>query len=446
MTLQTSGAISFNDLHIEAGGTSGTQVSLNDADIIQLSRPHNPYPADSERRMSQFYGQQELLSNPFVLLHQVSGEEDAWREFRSTYADGTSSSTSSSSDAPTNEVFFSSANSELIGRTGRLLFIYTNGIDGSSGLGDIQIDKVTVEGVYGTGSATTYSWEAGNESWTTASAILPSYDPFPQNRSWYNLGTSTKSSQRGRFIRDAGGTPTANTGRTDAADGSYYAFAYSSAQGYGNYMFLRSPEITFGSGLPSTHPDYDGTGTGQCSIKYSVARLGNNIGLLRLFFVESGHASTTTRGAANEITITASSYSVESKNGRITLKFSANTVQNFDNFFNKVFDPIDPDFLDTVNRIEVLLDADDITQPNNRIRVFDGASSTDYVDFQVARMRPFEYIQVKQNGTVINEFRLGDFYHSMVNPLQLLNQNVTDQERYDNTITTASSYTLTVGY
>ncbi len=33
MALQTSGAISLNDLHIEAGGTSGTQVSLNDSDI-----------------------------------------------------------------------------------------------------------------------------------------------------------------------------------------------------------------------------------------------------------------------------------------------------------------------------------------------------------------------------------------------------------------------------
>lgn len=445
MTLQTSGAISFNDLHIEAGGTSGTQVSLNDDDIIQLSRPHNPYPADSERRMSQFYGQQELLSNPFVLLHQVSGEEDLWREFRSTYADGTSSSTNSGDFAPTNEVFFASANSELIGRTGRLLFIYTNGIDGTVSQGDIQIDKVTVEGVLGTGSATTYSWEVDHQSWETSTAITSNSDPFPQNRYWYLLTTSTKSSRRGRFVRDAGGTPTSGTGRTDAADGSYYAFAYSSGQAIGNFMFLRSPEITFGSGLPSTHPDYDGTGTGQCSIKYSVARLGNNMGLLRLFFVESGHASTTTRGAANEITITASSYSVESKNGRVTLKF-ASTVQNFDNFFNKVFDPIDPDFLDTVNRIEVLLDADDIAQPNNRIRVFDGASSTDYVDFQVARMRPFEYIQVKQDGTVINEFRLGDLYHSNINPLQLLNQNVTDQERYDNTITAASSYTLTVGY
>ena len=36
MALQTSGAISLNQIHIEAGGTSGTTVSLNDSDIRSL--------------------------------------------------------------------------------------------------------------------------------------------------------------------------------------------------------------------------------------------------------------------------------------------------------------------------------------------------------------------------------------------------------------------------
>ena len=33
MALQTSGAISLNDIHVEAGGTSGSSVSLGDSDI-----------------------------------------------------------------------------------------------------------------------------------------------------------------------------------------------------------------------------------------------------------------------------------------------------------------------------------------------------------------------------------------------------------------------------
>lgn len=36
MALQTSGAISLNDIHVEAGGGSGTTASINDADIRAL--------------------------------------------------------------------------------------------------------------------------------------------------------------------------------------------------------------------------------------------------------------------------------------------------------------------------------------------------------------------------------------------------------------------------
>ena len=36
MALQTSGAISLNDIHVEAGGTSGTAATINDSDIRGL--------------------------------------------------------------------------------------------------------------------------------------------------------------------------------------------------------------------------------------------------------------------------------------------------------------------------------------------------------------------------------------------------------------------------
>ena len=36
MTLQSSGAISLNEIHIEAGGSSGSQASINDSDIRAL--------------------------------------------------------------------------------------------------------------------------------------------------------------------------------------------------------------------------------------------------------------------------------------------------------------------------------------------------------------------------------------------------------------------------
>mgnify|MGYP003334721532 FL=1 len=37
MALQTSGAISLNDIHVEAGGSSGTTCSMNDTDIRGLT-------------------------------------------------------------------------------------------------------------------------------------------------------------------------------------------------------------------------------------------------------------------------------------------------------------------------------------------------------------------------------------------------------------------------
>jgi len=36
MTLQTSGAISLDDIHVEVGGTTGTTVSINDTDVRNL--------------------------------------------------------------------------------------------------------------------------------------------------------------------------------------------------------------------------------------------------------------------------------------------------------------------------------------------------------------------------------------------------------------------------
>lgn len=52
MALQSSGQISLNDLHVEAGGTSGTQASMNDSDIRGLLNA----AANSQMTFSGFYG------------------------------------------------------------------------------------------------------------------------------------------------------------------------------------------------------------------------------------------------------------------------------------------------------------------------------------------------------------------------------------------------------
>jgi hypothetical protein len=52
MALQTSGQISLNDLHVEAGGSTGTQASMNDTDIRALVSA----AANSQMTFSSFYG------------------------------------------------------------------------------------------------------------------------------------------------------------------------------------------------------------------------------------------------------------------------------------------------------------------------------------------------------------------------------------------------------
>lgn len=52
MPLQSSGQISLNDMHVEAGGTSGTQCSMNDSDIRGLLNA----AANTQMKFNSFYG------------------------------------------------------------------------------------------------------------------------------------------------------------------------------------------------------------------------------------------------------------------------------------------------------------------------------------------------------------------------------------------------------
>jgi len=65
MPLQTSGSISLNDIHVEAGGTSGTQASLNDSDIRGLTpasgKTINTSPG-TEIDFGDFYGASSAAS------------------------------------------------------------------------------------------------------------------------------------------------------------------------------------------------------------------------------------------------------------------------------------------------------------------------------------------------------------------------------------------------
>ena len=64
MALQTSGAISLNQIHVEAGGSSGTACTINDADIRGLIGKSS----GAASSFSDFYGASSALDTQTVTV------------------------------------------------------------------------------------------------------------------------------------------------------------------------------------------------------------------------------------------------------------------------------------------------------------------------------------------------------------------------------------------
>jgi hypothetical protein len=122
--------------------------------------------------------------------------------------------------------------SAYAGATVRLVFRYQNG---NGFEGDIQLDLIDLDG-------TTYSFENQTHSFETSTNDPSTYAAA----SWTAI--AVEEDNRGAWQVDQGGTPSNNTGRTDAQDGSYYVYfeASSPANVTGYNGWLRSPEITLG--------------------------------------------------------------------------------------------------------------------------------------------------------------------------------------------------------
>jgi hypothetical protein len=147
--------------------------------------------------------------------------------------------------------------SAYAGATVRLAFRYTNG---NGFEGDLQIDNIDLDG-------NSYSFENVTHSFETS-------DGTNYNGTAYTSVTfqnvAVEQDNRGVWQVDQGGTPSNNTGRTDAADGTYYAYIESSnpADANGFTSWLRSPQVTLG---------------GSPTLTFFEARTGGNIGSLDVY-------------------------------------------------------------------------------------------------------------------------------------------------------------------
>lgn len=82
MALQSSGAISLNQIHVEAGGTSGTQASLNDSDIRGLISA----TSGSEMSFDDWYGASAATHTITQGTYNTTGA--TYRGFWSTLSTG----------------------------------------------------------------------------------------------------------------------------------------------------------------------------------------------------------------------------------------------------------------------------------------------------------------------------------------------------------------------
>ena len=77
MALQTSGAISLNDIHVEAGGSSGTSVTINDSDIRGLTAASGytiPTGSGTAIDFGDFYGASSIITNTY----SATGTNQQW--------------------------------------------------------------------------------------------------------------------------------------------------------------------------------------------------------------------------------------------------------------------------------------------------------------------------------------------------------------------------------
>jgi hypothetical protein len=243
MPLQTSGQITLDDIHVEAGGTTDTEATVNDTDIRALISASSA----SEMEFADFYGADSgggsggggggVSAGLSGSLDSISGSNASW--------------TTRTVDI-----------SAYAGEDVKLVFIYTNGSSGTSYQGDLQLDDIRLDG-------TTYSFETSTESWQTSTTDVPasSYS----GASFVSLATGTTSY---RWNRDAFGTPSGSTGLSTADAGTYYVYAETSGSGtLGDNYVLRSPTVTLGS---------------SPTLQYAEARSGGNIGTLNVYLDVQG--------------------------------------------------------------------------------------------------------------------------------------------------------------
>ena len=223
MALPSSGPLSLNDIQNEFGGANPISIS-------EYYAAAGGIPASGTISIGDFYG---AASGPSAglspSLFSVGGNNNAW--------------VSRSVDI-----------TDYQGALVRPVFLHT-GINNNF-YADMQLDQIGFDTVL-------ESFESGATGWQTTRRSTADY----ASAAFYDVLTGTTT---GYWNRDSGGTPSSSTGRTDAADGSWYLYSEASSYFTPTYKYyLRGP-------IKVLSPN-------QANLNFYEARYGSTMGTLYVY-------------------------------------------------------------------------------------------------------------------------------------------------------------------
>jgi|TARA_B110000908_G_scaffold133188_1_gene156985 hypothetical protein len=170
MALQTSGMISLNDIHIEAGGTTGTTVSLNDSDLRGLTAASG-YTINGTSGTSidfgDFYGASgitlvdtQTLTVGYLAAGQYTSESYGYDGYIWMYG--------SISDGTAN--WLSGNEYRLLSWANNSLSLTVEGTNSNAGF-----ISMIINGVTRTRTSATYSWTgtSGGRTWSWSASTNP---------------------------------------------------------------------------------------------------------------------------------------------------------------------------------------------------------------------------------------------------------------------------------
>jgi hypothetical protein len=183
MPLQTSGAISLNDIHVEAGGASGTTASINDADIRALIGK----ASGVQMSFSEWYGASAVSLNTWP-LSGLSTAPSPWgsQSFTSSFYAQVGCNYAQKHDTANNrlEHRWSTFNS---GAPQTFTYAYQSYV----GLGSATFEAKAVYSTTTSGQAGTASTSGpATNTWTTVSTS--SYSPLWQWLATVSSGSGTR--------------------------------------------------------------------------------------------------------------------------------------------------------------------------------------------------------------------------------------------------------------